>query len=63
MFHVAVFLRAYVQEAPSQTAGMDCSKEVREEPGNRGVFATKTRSLEHKKLLLIKRGWGGGAET
>ena len=39
MFHVAVFLRAYVQEAPSQTAGMDCSKEVREEPGDIGVFA------------------------
>ena len=49
MFHVAVFLRTYMQEAPSQTAGMDCSKEVREEPGNRGNVCNKDQVIGTSK--------------
>ena len=29
-----------------------CSEEVREEPGYRGVFAIKTRWLEHQKMTV-----------
>ena len=42
------------RDAASQIARRDCSKEGREEPGYLGVFATKTRQSDIKRLLFIK---------
>ena len=43
MFYSLDFLRTQAGEAASQVALRACSKEVREEPGYIGGFATKTR--------------------
>ena len=41
-------------EMSSQIALRNCSEEVREERGYRGVFATKTGLLDFKRLLSVK---------
>jgi len=35
-------------------AQRDCYKETKRDPGYTGIFAMKSRQLEHQKLLLIK---------
>ena len=35
-------------------AQRDCYKGTKGDPGYIGIFATKSRQLEYKKLLLIK---------
>ena len=35
-------------------AQRDCYKETKRDPGYIGIFAMKSRQLEHQKLLLIK---------
>lgn len=46
-------LRTLARETASPVAPRDCSAEVREGPGYRGVFATKTRWLEHQKIIYL----------
>lgn len=46
-------LRTLARETASPVALRDCSVEVREGPGYRGVFPTKTRWLEHQKIIYF----------
>ena len=52
------FLKILTWLTASQIALRNCSEEVREEPGNIGVFAekqSKNMQLHHKRLLLIAK--------
>ena len=55
MFYLADILRTYARVAASQIALRDCSEEVREDPGYRGVFATKTRYSELQNITVNQR--------
>ena len=39
MFYLIILLRTVAWDSASQTALRNCSKEIREDPGYRGVFA------------------------
>lgn len=54
MLYSGALLRTSAQEAASQRTLRDSSKDIREEPGYRGVFATKPRSWNFKRLLLTR---------
>ena len=51
MFYLVYILRASI---PGNQSFRTISKDVREEPGYIGDFATKTRYLEHHRLQITK---------
>ena len=58
MIYWGDFLKILTWLTASQIALRNCSEEVREEPGNIGVFAekqSKNMQLHHKRLLLIAK--------
>ena len=55
MFYLMILLRTVAWDSVSQTALRNCSKEIREDPGYRGVFVGDKciMYLNIQRLLLI----------
>ena len=54
MFYSAHKTEDLSPDTTSHIALRDCSNEVKEEPGYIGIFTTRTRCRNIKRLLLIK---------